>query len=127
VRQRYTLSTLWFQTPDHFVDTFLTTNNTWGNFSMHECDWYGVTCNNTAGLEDGLQLEKIVWGNISDDLALLTDLTYLELSLSGDRMVGTIPSSLGQHLTALRTLSFWTNAWTGTIPSSLGTLTDLQA
>jgi hypothetical protein len=124
LRQRYALATLWFQTPDNFDDTVYSPSSTWGNSSVHECDWYGVTCNNTVGLVDGLQLQDIVRGNISTDLALLTDLTYFELLFS-DQLVGTLPSSLGQYLTALTGLFLGYNALTGTIPSTFGRLTDL--
>lgn len=81
--------------------------DTWGT-ARKECDWLGVTCRKVAGLVDGLQLEGIVRGLIPDDLALLTDLTFLEFSLS-DQLVGTIPSSLGQHLTALTALNLLSN------------------
>lgn len=126
LRQRYALTTLWFQTPDHFVNTFLTTiNNTWGNPAVHECDWYGVTCDRSTGRVEMLQLEEIVRGGIPADLALLTGLIVLELSLSS-HLVGTIPSSLGR-LDSLDTLRLFDNALTGTIPAELAALMDLTA
>jgi hypothetical protein len=125
LRQRYALATFWFQTPDHFDDTFApSVRVTWGNSTVHECDWYGVNCSRPLGVVDALRLNRIVRGEIPDDLALLTDLVVLDLSAS-DQLVGTIPSSLGQHLTALTYLVLFNTALTGTIPSSLAALTEL--
>jgi Leucine-rich repeat (LRR) protein len=99
---------------------------TWGHSTVHECNWYGVNCSSTLGVADALVLDNVVRGEIPDDLALLTNMTSLELMLS-DQMVGTIPSSLGQHLTALTVLGLSENALTGSIPSTLGALTALTA
>jgi Leucine-rich repeat (LRR) protein len=131
LRQRYALATLWFQTPNLFDNTFFSPNTTWGT-SLHECNWYSVTCStgsdgsNTPGLVvDSLRLISVVRGGIPHDLGLLTDLTAFELSLAGDGLVGTIPSSLGNHLTALTYLGLFLNSLTGTIPTSLAALTGL--
>jgi hypothetical protein len=67
--------------------------------------------------------DQNVRGKIPADLGLLTDLTIL-LSLSGNQLSGTIPSSLGA-LTALNGLWLWDNQLSGTIPSSLGALAAL--
>jgi hypothetical protein len=127
LRQRYALATLWFQTPDHFDHPRLPDTrfeDTWGT-TLDECDWLGVTCRNaTFGLVNKLQLNGSVRGGIPNDLALLTDLTSLGLSLS-DQLVGTIPFTLGA-LTALEFLSFFDNSLSGTVPSQFGAMTALE-
>jgi hypothetical protein len=138
LRQRYALATLWFQTPNHFDDTFLTTTmtnittaTTWAQWTVHECEWYGVTCRDrnaiiaAHGGIDSLRLESIsVRGGIPEDLALLTDLVAIDLTSTA--LVGTIPPSLGDHLTSLQQLYLRDNRLlTGAIPSSFGALTAL--
>jgi Leucine-rich repeat (LRR) protein len=122
LRQRYALGTLWFQTPDHFDETYLRTNDTWGT-ALDECEWFGVVCYRTGAVAT-LQLEGLVQGEIPADLALLTDLAWLDLSLSKG-LVGTIPSSLGT-MTNLLALFVIASALTGTIPSSLASLSSLN-
>jgi Leucine rich repeat/Leucine Rich Repeat len=142
LRQRYTLTTLWFQTMEGFGNTEF--DATWAT-DVTECDWNSVDC--TAGQVDSLTLSfDGIKGRIPDDLGLLTALTYLDLgynaltgtipssfgsltaltrlSLSGNALTGTIPTSLGS-LAALNTLALSNNELTGTIPTSLGSLTDL--
>lgn len=116
--------------------------------NLDECVWSNVTCD-VGGRVTALNLdEQNVWGQIPDDLGLLTDLTYLDLE--SNRLTGTIPSSLGLmtalvelgldrnvlqgiipfsmgDLTALESLQLWGNKLSGTIPSSFQSLTALTS
>ena len=62
-------------------------------------------------------------GTIPPSLGMLTGLQMLYLY--GNQLVGTIPSSLGQ-MTALEALYLDSNSLTGTIPSTLRQLTNLR-
>jgi Leucine-rich repeat (LRR) protein len=128
IRQRYALATLWFQTPANFETRLASVQDTWGT-ARDECDWYGVTCvaTDVGRVVQSIQLgEKVgVQGHIPPDLALLNNLTSLELS-SNSRLTGTIPLSLGTFLTNLQSLGLFNNALHGTIPSSFRSLTSLN-
>jgi Leucine rich repeat len=96
LRQRYALTTLWFQTTEGF-----------GNSEY-----------DTIGFLDGPD-----WVGFGQQcVGSMTALAYLDLS--GNALKGTIPTSLGS-MTALAYLDLSGNTLKGTIPTSLGSLTDL--
>lgn len=128
VRQRFALSSIWFLTsPESFWKD--TTNWLSG---AHECDWANVICGESF---DRRQVEQVkveaidlgddsIAGVIPDDLALLSDgLEHLQLAYN--RLVGTIPTSLGL-LTKLTLLDVEENYLSGSVPSALGNLSLLR-
>ena len=85
------------------------------------CTWRGVTC--TTGTVTELSLtDNRLSGTIASELGNLTNLTRLDLG--NNQLTGTIPSELG-NLTNLTWLSLSDNQLSGAIPSELGNLTDL--
>ena len=122
LRQRYALSTLWFQSPEEPSFTNSHTS-TWTNPLIDECDWLGVECN-TNGAIVRLNLEESnVRGQLPADLGLLTELTTIRMWENA--IQGTLPSAL-RRLTNLRELRLWDNRLTGTIPPWIGELTALR-
>jgi hypothetical protein len=131
LRQRYALATLWF-TPPPPAASFGTADHvfTWTSVAS-ECQWFGVTCQNggtAGGRVTGVRLKAVgLAGRIPPDLALLTDLT--DLDLADNSLTGPLPSSLGDNnLTALSFLELSKNKMTGTLPlswTSLSALTGL--
>jgi hypothetical protein len=123
LRQRYALSTLWFNpTPAGFGTDDNSHANTWIT-DRDECDWLGVTCNAFDEVANLYLATNNVRGRIPDDLGLLTAMT--DLQLWRNQMTGTIPSSLGA-MTGMVYLDLGINLFAGTIPSSLGTFTGLR-
>jgi Leucine rich repeat/Leucine Rich Repeat len=134
-RQRYALATLWFLPPTTDTPSFAGDAGyvaTWAT-DLGECVWLGVTCDDngvlgaTTGRVTGLQLPKVgVTGRLPADVALLTDLTNLNLTYND--LTGPIPSSWGtssHSLTSLTALDLGGNNLTGPIPSTFAALTAL--
>lgn len=119
LRQRYALATLWFQTEQGGPP--LPLEGTWVS-AIAECEWLNVTCSNGNVTSVVLRMDQLT-GQIPSDLALLTDLTMLDLSFN--RLAATIPSSIGEFLTALKHLDLSSNELAGAIPTSLGELSAL--
>jgi hypothetical protein len=119
LQQRYTLATLWFQSP--YCSPMHAPSWTWT--SIPECSWYNVVCDGCTERVTALDVPYFnVQGRIPEDFGLLTAMTHL--NLWANRLTGTIPSSLGL-LTDMESLSLLDNKLTGTIPSSLGSMTAL--
>lgn len=128
-------------------------NEGWLGAEGTECSWFGITCS-----EDGHVTEVVLRGNllkgefpesithlnqlqtldfqvndltgiIPQNLANLTQLTYLNLShlkLGGNSFTeNTLPSGLG-HLTNLQELRLISSQLTGSIPKELGNLSQLK-
>jgi flagellar basal body-associated protein FliL len=131
-RQCYALATLWFLPPTDtpsFGDAGYVA--TWAT-DLGECVWSGVTCDGvlgatTTGRVTGLQLPKLgVTGRLPADVALLTDLTNLNLTYNF--LSGPIPSSWGtssHSLTSLTALDLGGNDLTGPVLSTFAALTAL--
>ena len=87
--------------------------------SVSVCSWVGVSCT------DGLVTRLDLWsegiflpGTFPWELALLTDLVYLDLS--GGQLTGSIPTRIIE-LTNLATLSIEGNSFSGPLPTALPT------
>ncbi|KAK3444677.1 hypothetical protein EUGRSUZ_A00885 [Eucalyptus grandis] len=96
----------------------------WGK-SSDPCGlpWDGVTCNNNSRVT-GLGLSGMnIKGLLQREIAGLTELTYLVLSLNKD-LNGSIPPQLGS-LPNLNTLILAGCGLSGSIPDELGNLTEL--
>lgn len=95
----------------------------WDPSLVNPCTWFHVTCNpenNVIRVDLGnAQLS----GGLVPQLALLTNLQYLELY--SNRISGSIPSELG-NLSNLVSLDLYLNNFTGGIPDSLGKLQKLR-
>ncbi|KAF8040830.1 hypothetical protein BT93_B2912 [Corymbia citriodora subsp. variegata] len=108
-----TLKAQWQNTPPN-----------WSN-SSDPCrlPWDGVTCDSNSrvtGLKlSGMQIKGLLLGQIAG----LTELTYLDLSLNKD-LNGSIPPHLGS-LQNLKNLSLAGCSLSGSIPDELGNLTEL--
>mmetsp|Transcript_2510 Transcript_2510/g.3690 ORF Transcript_2510/g.3690 Transcript_2510/m.3690 type:complete len:670 (-) Transcript_2510:69-2078(-) len=111
----------------------------------HECRWYGVSCADktipsTSLFEAGqsqigqltteeqvlvqLDLEENgLSGNLPDEIGSLSDCTVL--SVYGNDIAGTLPSSLGQ-MVALNKLWLEDNEFSGSLPSEIGYLRNVD-
>ena len=140
ILQRYALATLWFlerTTADDEWGNASDPSNTTGGLQnwlsdAHECEWHMVLCEEkgfdatkeSALVIRGLSLhDQGFRGRPSNDLALLSHLTMLELS--GNELSGPFPSGITE-LTALTALRLNGNALVGPIPKEIGRLTNLQ-
>lgn len=91
--------------------------------ATHECQWEGVGCSEGRNIVKYLTLkssseerdQKIIGGNLTDEIGSLSFLEVLELS--GSELIGTIPSSFS-NLYSLRKLDLSSNKLTGPIPES---------
>jgi hypothetical protein len=97
----------------------------WMSYSS-ECDWYSTRRNETCAPEDllvALSLrDNILSGTIPAEIALLTNLKYLELS--GNDIRGTIPREI-DRISSMSRLILSDNDMTGTLPYELGGLNKL--
>jgi cytoskeletal protein RodZ len=114
--QRFALALL-YHTFEENVITFKL------NATADECDWFGVTCNETG------IVEKIVWANqgligtLSPDIKLLGSLTYLDMAENG--IYGQIPEELWT-MTNLEHIFLHQNKLTGTLAEDVGNLQSLS-
>jgi len=91
---------------------------------VHECTWFGVSCNDQMAVTKIELVLNNLKGTIGDDL--LGSLSFLEvLNLSKNKLTGTLPEMLGS-LTSLGILDLRHNELTGTLPDSLVSLTSLR-
>ncbi|KAI6698763.1 hypothetical protein NL676_018882 [Syzygium grande] len=107
------LKTQWQSTPPN-----------WGK-SNDPCGlpWDGVTCDNDSRVT-GLKLSGMnIKGQLQSEIAGLTELTSLDLSLNKG-LNGSIPPQLGS-LQNLTTLILAGSSFSGSIPDELGNLTEL--
>jgi Leucine-rich repeat (LRR) protein len=92
------------------------------NVTNMPCSWHGVSC--SGGHVSRLSLSgNRLTGSIPRELGNLTHLE--ELWLSFNQLTGSIPSELG-NLSNLEFLSLAGNQLTGSIPTELGNLTNLK-
>ncbi|XP_074569016.1 uncharacterized protein LOC141825534 [Curcuma longa] len=123
--------------------------SSWGNTSLHLCQWRGVTCTDLNGQKrvTALKLNSLqLAGKLSPSLASLAFLNDLDLSsnafygpiprelknlsnlnhldLSSNVLQGDIPRDLGS-LSRLHSLSLYSNRLTGAIPPEIGNLSSL--
>jgi hypothetical protein len=117
--QRYALATLFYSTNGTSWDK----KDEWMS-DFDECRWY----NSGSSLCTHGSVETLnLWGNnlvgtIPNELALLTNMNYLDLS--DNNLMGTIPSQIALMLN-LRGLSLQNNNLTGTIPSEIALMLNL--
>lgn len=99
-----------------------TTTTSFAEALSDECDWVGISCENDT-------VAELAWGNrqltgrIPPEIALLTGLTYLDLSQN--KLIGSLPDELYQ-LTALEELFLYDNQLTGTLSDRIGDMTSLE-
>ena len=97
-----------------------------GNFSWSqsddECLWEGVVCANGSVTELWFGSRNLT-GTIPDEIALLTNLTMIDLS--NNYIGGTIPEKI-YELSLLESLYFYHNQLTGTISKQISNLQNLQ-
>jgi hypothetical protein len=132
IRQRYALATLWIML---WASNGGIYDEAW---NQEECEWPAIVCveqaisgaNNSSNSSmnvvteiNGPDSEWIGFGSISPDLALLTSLTFFDLS-SKD-LTGTLPWSIGQWINLI-TFNVHKNALTGSLHTSIGEWTNLQ-
>lgn len=145
VVQRYALAVLWFGT-----GSWATNNESQASWisSSHECEWYGITCEDGYVTELFLDERKMI-GTVPGDVFLLRNLTALnlpnndlfgelpsfltllqklqDLDLSQNSLSGEIfPSFMSRLSPSLTSLSLEKNSFTGTIQSSIGEMTNLR-
>lgn len=145
---RFALATLYYSTQG---DQYWTNQTGWMQPSLPECLWFGCNCT-TTGNTTVLQYLTLqingLNGTIPREIALLTSLKALDLSLNAlgaaplptelglmtnlrdlrisfSRAPGKIPTELSQ-LTNLIILDLFGNALHGPIPTALGRLTNLE-
>jgi hypothetical protein len=113
--QRFALTLLYY----NFEENVITFNL---NTTADECDWFGITCNETG------VIEKLVWANqgligtIPPDIQLLQSLTYLDMAENG--LYGHIPEELWT-MTTLEHIFLHQNKLTGTLAEDVGNLQSL--
>lgn len=125
--QRYILAIIYFATKGeswwstrHFRQNFQ--NTTFLN-EQHECDWFGIQCDD----EDKV-ISVQLWGNdlhgtIPNEISKLTEVESLALGTNFIR--GTIPSSIGAMSKLLQFEVGW-NMLSGTIPEEIYSLVEVD-
>ncbi|XP_028553744.1 receptor kinase-like protein Xa21 [Dendrobium catenatum] len=92
----------------------------WGNNSLHFCNWLGVTCSNESGNEPRVAALELIGidlaGSISPSLGNLSFLHKLHISKT--QIYGSIPHELGS-LSNLQFLNLSHNSFSGKIPHTL--------
>ena len=130
VRQRYALSTLYFQSMTGMATTWA--NSSGWLVDENECHWYGINCTVVdLGDEAGAQMavtsinlqQQNMTGTLSLDLGLLTSIQNFQIY--DNALFGTIPDTLDRW-TNLTTFYVFRNEFTGTLPFSIGQWSKLQ-
>ena len=143
--QRFALVTLYYATNgQEWSDS-----SGWLEFSQTECSWVNVECQDSSSVSL-LSLEGLI-GTLPDELALLTNLSYLfvtdskglvgplpnglfaadsfqllqDLVIVGCNITGTIPTTLG-NMPTLELIDLSDNDLTGTLPTELGQIVGLR-
>lgn len=94
-----------------------------GKPKLSVCDWYGVKCTSTGGIDSVVLPSKSIRGSLPQTIAKLDSLRVLDLQ---DNLIeGTLPRDIGK-LASLEILSLGDNALKGTLPSALGKLSKLM-
>ncbi|KAI0524086.1 hypothetical protein KFK09_003450 [Dendrobium nobile] len=92
----------------------------WGNNSLHFCNWLGVSCSNESGNESRVTALELIGidlaGSISPSLGNLSFLQKLHISKT--QISGFIPHELG-YLSNLKLLILSHNSLAGEIPHTL--------
>ncbi|KAG7367420.1 two component regulator [Nitzschia inconspicua] len=88
--------------------------NSWMNGDLHECDWYGITCDANDVVAIDLD-NKNLNGTIPSAIESLSSLHILRLQ--NNAIAGKIPDTIFETLDGLRWLDLSDNALTGNIPS----------
>jgi Leucine rich repeat len=110
VEQRYILCLFYYYTNG---DSW--TIKPWLNGELHECDWYGITCN--ANDVVGIELDnKNLTGTITDAIQSLSTIHLLRLQ--NNSVSGKIPKNIFDSLLDLKWLDLSNNALTGNIPAA---------
>lgn len=129
VEQRFVMAVFYFSTGADFWDP------EWLQPGRSECEFWGIFCQAPSGDEGdtmgrngtivtSIEIENgSLIGSIPSQLAWLTDLT--RLSLTSNRLEGTIPEELVSSLVKLEDLILSFNDLSGTLPSDLTSLTQL--
>jgi hypothetical protein len=127
--QQYALATLFYASSG---DVWWKNNTGWLQGGVHECDWFGCTCNRTDGEkhESDFVLRSL---NLTDnglartpvprEMGLLTEL--IRVDLSKNRLTGPVPTELGD-LNRLSALRIDSSEVTGSIPTEIGRLSHLR-
>ena len=128
LRQRYALLSLRFQSFDSWI------NSTGWLEDEDECLWFGIYCTAQENPEMAGQMQMVVSeivleynnlrGPIPSDLALLSRLS--RLSFYDNEISGTIPETIGIHLTQLSDLRLSRNQLSGSLPTTFGSLSLLK-
>eukprot|EP00934_Nitzschia_sp_Nitz4_P002638 Nitzschia sp. Nitz4//scaffold98_size77359//56502//58924//NITZ4_005554-RA/size77359-augustus-gene-0.60-mRNA-1//-1//CDS//3329560775//2628//frame0 len=101
--------------------------STWFDHSAHECDWYGIDCEDgtidVIAITDAITIIEGVrfQGTMPTEIGHLKEITSFRIA--SHRVKGTIPTELGE-LTKIELLSIFENKLTGTIPTEIANLRD---
>ncbi|KAL0924138.1 hypothetical protein M5K25_004946 [Dendrobium thyrsiflorum] len=99
----------------------------WDPAVSKQCEWYGVTCNETSGRVTGLDLAGTkaspLAGMLNSDIGNLTELRFL--SLPYNSFSGEIPAAAIGALRQLELLDLRGNNFSGRIPDQIGNLPSL--
>ncbi|ETR73624.1 MAG: leucine-rich repeat-containing protein [Candidatus Magnetoglobus multicellularis str. Araruama] len=98
-------------------------NTNWLGNSGTECSWFGITCESDNVIRISLSNNKLS-GTIPAELGQLTLLH--DLFLNENQLTGNIPAELAQ-LSKLQYLFLENNMLTGNIPAAFGQLSDLNS
>ena len=94
-------------------------SNSWVSV-IHECEWFGVTCNGASRKIIALNLSNNnAIGALPKEIYLLSDLASLRFE--GNIVTSTIPTEVAQ-LTNLKVLKLNSNALAGSIPTQFGNI-----
>ncbi|KAJ7526780.1 hypothetical protein O6H91_16G023400 [Diphasiastrum complanatum] len=95
----------------------------WKEVAGSPCAWTGVTCNGLGAVSSLDLNSQNLTGSISDEIQLLTNLTYLNLSNNG--FSGRFPAGFA-NLTKLVRVDIGTNVFGGPFPHGFSELQALQ-
>ncbi|KAA8521187.1 hypothetical protein F0562_011846 [Nyssa sinensis] len=108
---------------DHIQEDPFKVLSSW-NYSIHFCNWYGVTCGLRHQRVTVLNLSSLeLVGSMSPSIG---DLTFLrEIILENNRFHSSIPQEVGR-LFRLQFLSLYNNSFQGEFPSNLTHCSDIR-
>eukprot|EP00588_Corethron_pennatum_P016682 CAMPEP_0194310480 /NCGR_PEP_ID=MMETSP0171-20130528/7439_1 /TAXON_ID=218684 /ORGANISM="Corethron pennatum, Strain L29A3" /LENGTH=434 /DNA_ID=CAMNT_0039064145 /DNA_START=109 /DNA_END=1410 /DNA_ORIENTATION=- len=140
--QRYAVAVLYYSLGGIFWD-----NNENYMSSSHECDWYGITCNEEKIIMELDLSANFLFGLIPNEISLLSSLSNVDLSensifgsitpsisllkmlaslyLNDNNLVGEIPEDI-YGMKSLRSFHVDQNYLSGTISSSVGNLVAIE-